>query len=163
MTTSGGAAPMTAAMTGGAPGGSAEDFLLALLNTTPVVDGVPTDELAGPARGRSWLAGPGGGPRARPGGGRGELDAPGRPGPPPGGRGRTGLGSAGPPSAWPAAAVCQRQLPPVPHRPDQGQHRPLVLDGGLRQPAEGPPPLPAVPARRLAGHAHPAGRWRGAL
>ena len=41
-----------------APAG--EDFLLALLNTTPVVDGTPTDELADPARARSWLAGQGG-------------------------------------------------------------------------------------------------------
>src|ERR1700753_3668718 len=38
-----------------------EDFLLALLNTTPVVDGQPTDELGGPAPGRAWLAGRGGG------------------------------------------------------------------------------------------------------
>ena len=37
-----------------------EDFLLALLNTTPVVDGQPTDELGGPAPGRAWLAGRGG-------------------------------------------------------------------------------------------------------
>ncbi|HEX3750363.1 MAG TPA: CGNR zinc finger domain-containing protein [Streptosporangiaceae bacterium] len=57
MTTSGGAGPMA----GAGPGGAGEDFLLALLNTTPVVDGVPTDELADPARGRSWLAGRGGG------------------------------------------------------------------------------------------------------
>jgi predicted RNA-binding Zn ribbon-like protein len=41
-------------------GAASEDFLLALLNTTPVVDGSPTDELADPARGRSWLAGQGG-------------------------------------------------------------------------------------------------------
>src|ERR1700744_4573008 len=56
MTTSGGAGPMTE----GVAGGGAELFLLALLNTTPVVDGAPTDELADPARGRSWLAGQGG-------------------------------------------------------------------------------------------------------
>jgi predicted RNA-binding Zn ribbon-like protein len=37
-----------------------EDFLLALLNTTPVVDGSPTDELADPAQARSWLAAQGG-------------------------------------------------------------------------------------------------------
>src|ERR1700753_2478357 len=42
-------------------GAASEDFLLALLNTTPVVDGAPADELADPARARSWLAGPGGG------------------------------------------------------------------------------------------------------
>jgi predicted RNA-binding Zn ribbon-like protein len=41
-------------------GAASEDFLLALLNTTPVVDGAPTDELADPARGRSWLAAQGG-------------------------------------------------------------------------------------------------------
>jgi predicted RNA-binding Zn ribbon-like protein len=41
-------------------GAASEDFLLALLNTTPVVDGVPTDELADLVRGRSWLAGQGG-------------------------------------------------------------------------------------------------------
>jgi hypothetical protein len=38
----------------------AEDFLLALLNSTPVVDGVPSDDLADPARGRAWLAAAGG-------------------------------------------------------------------------------------------------------
>ncbi len=37
-----------------------EDFLLALLNTTPVIDGVPADELDDAARGRSWLAAAGG-------------------------------------------------------------------------------------------------------
>jgi predicted RNA-binding Zn ribbon-like protein len=37
-----------------------EDFLLALLNTTPMVDGRPTDELADPDAGRAWLAGRGG-------------------------------------------------------------------------------------------------------
>lgn len=35
-------------------------FLLALLNSTPVVDGVPTDNLADPAQGRAWLASMGG-------------------------------------------------------------------------------------------------------
>jgi predicted RNA-binding Zn ribbon-like protein len=37
-----------------------EDFLLALLNSTPVVDGVPTDDLADPARAGAWLASAGG-------------------------------------------------------------------------------------------------------
>ena len=37
-----------------------EGFLLAVLNSTPVVDGVPTDNLADPARARAWLAGAGG-------------------------------------------------------------------------------------------------------
>jgi predicted RNA-binding Zn ribbon-like protein len=37
-----------------------EGFLLALLNSTPVVDGVPTDDLADPARARAWLARAGG-------------------------------------------------------------------------------------------------------
>src|SRR5580693_3976323 len=37
-----------------------EDYLLALLNSTPVVDGVPTDDLADPARARAWLASAGG-------------------------------------------------------------------------------------------------------
>ena len=37
-----------------------EDFLLALLNSTPVVDGVPTDDLADRARARAWLTGVGG-------------------------------------------------------------------------------------------------------
>jgi predicted RNA-binding Zn ribbon-like protein len=37
-----------------------EEFLLALLNITPVVDGVPTDELADRARARKWLASAGG-------------------------------------------------------------------------------------------------------
>jgi hypothetical protein len=34
-----------------------EDFLLALLNPTPVIDGMPADELDDAARGRSWLVG----------------------------------------------------------------------------------------------------------
>ena len=37
-----------------------ESFLLALLNSTPVIDGVPTDGLAGTARACAWLAGFGG-------------------------------------------------------------------------------------------------------
>src|ERR1700729_3334945 len=37
-----------------------EDFLLALLNSTPVIEGVPTDDLADPARARAWLASAGG-------------------------------------------------------------------------------------------------------
>ena len=37
-----------------------EGFLLALLNSTPIVDGVPTDDLADPARARAWLARAGG-------------------------------------------------------------------------------------------------------
>ena len=32
-----------------------EGFLLALLNSTPVIDGVPADDLADPARARAWL------------------------------------------------------------------------------------------------------------
>jgi predicted RNA-binding Zn ribbon-like protein len=37
-----------------------EDFLLALLNSTPVIEGVPTDDLADPVRARAWLASTGG-------------------------------------------------------------------------------------------------------
>ena len=37
-----------------------EGFLLALLNSTPVVDGVPTDDLADAARARAWLVSAGG-------------------------------------------------------------------------------------------------------
>ena len=37
-----------------------EGFLLALLNSTPVIDGVPADDLADPARARAWLASSGG-------------------------------------------------------------------------------------------------------
>ncbi len=37
-----------------------EGFLLAILNSTPVVDGVPTDNFADAARARSWLASAGG-------------------------------------------------------------------------------------------------------
>jgi predicted RNA-binding Zn ribbon-like protein len=37
-----------------------EAFLLALLNSTPVVDGTPTDDLAGPAAARAWLTAAGG-------------------------------------------------------------------------------------------------------
>jgi predicted RNA-binding Zn ribbon-like protein len=39
---------------------SDEGFLLAVLNSTPVVDGVPTDDLADPAQARAWLASVGG-------------------------------------------------------------------------------------------------------
>jgi len=39
---------------------SGESFLLALLNTTPVIDGVPSDELGERARALDWLAGCGG-------------------------------------------------------------------------------------------------------
>jgi predicted RNA-binding Zn ribbon-like protein len=39
---------------------SDEDFLLAVLNSTPVVDGVPTDDFADTDRGRAWLARVGG-------------------------------------------------------------------------------------------------------
>jgi len=39
---------------------SDEEFMLALLNTTPVVDGVPTDDLEDPDQARKWLAGAGG-------------------------------------------------------------------------------------------------------
>jgi len=37
-----------------------EGFLLALLNSTPVVDGVPTDDFADTDRALAWLAGAGG-------------------------------------------------------------------------------------------------------
>jgi predicted RNA-binding Zn ribbon-like protein len=37
-----------------------EGLLLAVLNSTPVVDGVPTDDLADPAPARAWLARAGG-------------------------------------------------------------------------------------------------------
>ncbi|MGI8446633.1 MAG: CGNR zinc finger domain-containing protein [Streptosporangiaceae bacterium] len=39
---------------------SDEGFLLAILNSTPVVDGVPMDNWADQARARAWLAGAGG-------------------------------------------------------------------------------------------------------
>jgi predicted RNA-binding Zn ribbon-like protein len=39
---------------------SDEDFLLALLNSTPVIDGVPADDLADAGRARGWLASVGG-------------------------------------------------------------------------------------------------------
>ena len=38
-------------------------------------------------------------------------------------------------------AVRERRVRPVPPRPQPGQQRPLVLDGRVRQPDEGPPPL----------------------
>jgi predicted RNA-binding Zn ribbon-like protein len=44
-------------MTGSAPD---ERLLLAILNSTPVINGVPTDDLADPGRARVWLAGAGG-------------------------------------------------------------------------------------------------------
>ena len=37
-----------------------EGFLLALLNSTPVIDGVPADDLADPVRARAWLVAAGG-------------------------------------------------------------------------------------------------------
>ncbi len=37
-----------------------EGFLLALLNSTPVIDGVPADDLADPVQARAWLASSGG-------------------------------------------------------------------------------------------------------
>ena len=37
-----------------------EAFLLAVLNSTPIIDGVPADDLADPARARAWLASAGG-------------------------------------------------------------------------------------------------------
>src|SRR5437773_2195535 len=40
--------------------GTDEGFLLALLNSTPVIGGVPADDLADPARARAWLAAAGG-------------------------------------------------------------------------------------------------------
>ena len=40
--------------------GTDEGFLLALLNSTPVIDGVPVDDLADPVRARAWLAAAGG-------------------------------------------------------------------------------------------------------
>jgi len=39
---------------------SDERFLLGVLNSTPVIDGVATDDFADPDRGRAWLAGAGG-------------------------------------------------------------------------------------------------------
>jgi predicted RNA-binding Zn ribbon-like protein len=39
---------------------SDEEFLLAVLNSTPVIDGVPTDGFADTARARAWLASAGG-------------------------------------------------------------------------------------------------------
>jgi predicted RNA-binding Zn ribbon-like protein len=39
---------------------SDDEFLLALLNTTPVVDGVPTDDLSDRAGARKWLISAGG-------------------------------------------------------------------------------------------------------
>ena len=37
-----------------------EGFLLALLNSTPVIDGVPADDLADPVRAQAWLVAAGG-------------------------------------------------------------------------------------------------------
>jgi predicted RNA-binding Zn ribbon-like protein len=39
---------------------SDQEFLLAVLNSAPVIDGQPADELADPARARAWLASVGG-------------------------------------------------------------------------------------------------------
>jgi predicted RNA-binding Zn ribbon-like protein len=40
--------------------GSDEEFLLAVLNSTPVIDGVPADDFTDHARARAWLASAGG-------------------------------------------------------------------------------------------------------
>src|SRR5215470_15021674 len=40
--------------------GTDEGLLLALLNSTPVIDGAPVDDLADPVRARAWLAAAGG-------------------------------------------------------------------------------------------------------
>ena len=40
--------------------GTDEGLLLALLNSTPVIDGVPADDLADPVRARAWQAAVGG-------------------------------------------------------------------------------------------------------
>ena len=37
-----------------------EGFLLAMLNSTPVINGVPADDLSDPTRARAWLAASGG-------------------------------------------------------------------------------------------------------
>src|SRR5947207_6026933 len=154
-----------------------EGFLLALLNSTPVVDGAPADAPAAPARARAWLAAAGGlgteaelrhvlrvrqalqavvrdqqRRRAGPGTGRrdlrpgdprrpGRLDPQRRPRPRAGRPRHPGLGRAGQAESGTAAPVRERGVPPVPYRPQQGQRRPVVLDGRMRQPAEGPPAL----------------------
>ena len=157
-----------------------EGFLLALLNSTPVIDGVPADDLADPVRARAWLAAAGGlgteaelrhvlrvrqalqavvrgqqpaavlapeleGVTSVPAIDDGrvgwtlsvaadrELAV----------RRRPGLGRAGQAEPRTAAPVRERRMPPVPHRSQQGQRRPVVLDGRLRQQDEGPPSLPA--------------------
>ena len=43
-------------------------------------------------------------------------------------------------------------VPTVPARPQQGQHRPLVLDGPVRQPAQGATPLQPVAGARGDRH-----------
>jgi hypothetical protein len=64
----------------------------------------------------------------------------------PAGRARgPGLGGSAAEQARTAAPLRQPRVPAVPARPQQGQQRPLVLDGHLRQPDEGPPPLPTSP------------------
>ena len=167
--------------------GTDEGFLLALLNSTPVIDGVPADDLADPVRARAWLAAVGGrgteaelrhvlrvrqalqavvrgqrpaavlapeldGRDLRPGHRRrpDRLDPQRRPGPRAGRPRHLDLGRAGQAEPGTAAPVRQRRMPPVPHRSQQGQRRPVVLDGRLRQQDEGPPSLPAF--TRLAPH-----------
>ena len=162
---------------------SDEAFLLAVLNSTPVIDGVPADDLADPARARAWLASAGrcrdrdrtaaraGGP-ARAAGGRARRRTAGRAGPAPGGHivdprpdgrpdhldaqrpGRSPaggprcpvLGHPGQDQPRAASSLRERRMPALPRRSHQGRHRPVVLDGGLRQPDESPAALPAGPA-----------------
>ena len=158
------------------------DFLLALLNSAPVMNGVPTDDLAEPGRARAWLASLGGAGteaelrqvrKVRAG-----LQAVVRGTEPPDVLAPVLHGAAYVPAldggqiswrlkvvperdlavravlAWdmlaktspgPASPVRQRRTPPVPHRPQQGGHRTVVLDGRVRQPDEGPPPLRTGP------------------
>jgi hypothetical protein len=152
-----------------------EAFLLAVLNSTPVIDGIPADDLADPARARAWLASAGGaGTEAELQQvleARDALQAVVRGGEPPAVLAPLLAGASCIPAltggqiTWTLSVPPDRRLAvravltwdtlaknsPGRLRPcanGEGRHRPVVLDGGLWQPDESPPALPAVEEAR---------------
>ena len=167
-----------------------EAFLLDLLNSTPIVDGVQHDDLDAARAGRTWLRAHGhlgstervagrprrpisraeGGSRA----GTGALAgrparrrqlspigvrrrcavAAGRPGRPAGcGAGGARVGRPAPHPSGTPTALREPRVRAVPDRPQQTEQGPMVLDGGVRESDEGPPPLRTHPRRTLTPYA----------
>jgi hypothetical protein len=140
-----------------------EELLLELLNTTPIVDGARVDHLADLGAAQEWAAEHGGVgtgdevTRVR--GARAALQA-GRSGVSPAcsglgvggicrretcGPGAAGLGGDSRTRAQSPPAMCEWRMPPLPPRPQQREHRPMVFYGVVWQPAQGSAPLPAHP------------------